>query len=40
MKGILLILIVLLVFLFGGYAMKQLDEGLGAARREQDEDRD
>lgn len=40
MKGILLILIALLVFVFGGYAMKQLDAGLDAARRERDDERD
>ena len=40
MKGILLIVIVLFVFLFVGYAMKRLDAGLDAARRERDEERD
>ena len=40
MKGILLIAIALLVFLFVGYAMKRLDAGLRAAERERDEHRE
>lgn len=40
MKGILLIFITALVFLFGGYAMKRLDAGLDAAMRERDEERE
>ena len=40
MKGIILILLVILVFIFGGYARKRLDAGLRAAERERDEHRE
>lgn len=40
MKGIILILLVILVFIFGGYAMTRLDAGLRAAERERDEHRE
>ncbi len=40
MKGIVLILVLILLLVFGGYVIKQLDAALETVQRDRDEHRD